>query len=168
MAIEAENSVVGIEYELKEKGGDTILDSNKGAAPLEFVTGKGRIIPGLEKELVGMSEGDSKTITVPAAEAYGEYDESAIQTLPKEQFEGIDLQKGMSLYGQGEDGHTIQVTVKDFDDKSVTIDMNHPLAGKDLVFDVTVKSVREATADEAATGEVGGGHCQGGSCGCGH
>ncbi len=168
MAIEAENSVVGIEYELKEKGGDTVLDSNKGGAPLEFVTGKGRIIPGLEKELVGMQEGESKTITVPAAEAYGEYNEEAVQTLPREQFEGIDLQKGMSLYGQGEDGHTIQVTVKDFDDESVTIDMNHPLAGKDLVFDVTVSSVREATEDEAATGEVGGGHCTDGSCGCGH
>ena len=168
MAIEAENSVVGIEYELKEKGGDTVLDSNKGGAPLEFVTGKGRIIPGLEKELVGMQEGESKTITVPAAEAYGEYNEEAVQTLPREQFEGIDLQKGMSLYGQGEDGHTIQVTVKDFDDESVTIDMNHPLAGKDLVFDVTVSSVRAATEDEAATGEVGGGHCTDGSCGCGH
>ena len=168
MSVKAENSVVGIEYELKENGGDTILDSNKDGAPLEFVTGKGRIIPGLEKELVGMSEGDSKIILVPASEAYGEYDENAVQTLPKEQFEGIDLQKGMSLYGQGEDGHTIQVTVKDFDDESVTIDMNHPLAGKDLVFDVTVNSVREATEDEATTGEVGGGHCTDGSCGCGH
>ena len=168
MAIEAENSVVGIEYELKEKGGDTVIDSNKGGAPLEFVMGKGRIIPGLEKELVGMKEGESKTITVPAAEAYGEYNEEAVQTLPREQFEGIDLQKGMTLYGQGANGETIQVTVKDFDDKSVTIDMNHPLAGKDLVFDVTVKSVREATEDEAATGEVGGGHCTDGSCGCGH
>ena len=168
MAIEAENSVVGIEYELKEKGGDSVIDSNKGGAPLEFVMGKGRIIPGLEKELVGMKEGESKTITVPAAEAYGEYNEEAVQTLPREQFEGIDLQKGMTLYGQGANGETIQVTVKDFDDKSVTIDMNHPLAGKDLVFDVTVKSVREATEDEAATGEVGGGHCTDGSCGCGH
>ena len=168
MSIKVENSVVGIEYELKENGADVILDSNKGAAPLEFIMGKGRIIPGLEKELVGMSEGESKTIVVPANEAYGEYDVTAVQTLPKEQFEGIDLQKGMSLYGQGADGQTIQVTVKDFDENSVTIDMNHPLAGKELVFDVTVKSVREATEDEAATGEIGGGHCGGGSCGCGH
>jgi len=168
MSIKEENSVVGITYTLREKGSDTILDSNEGSAPLEFVTGKGRLIPGLEKQLVGMKEGDTAVITVPAAEAYGNIDPEAVQTLPKEQFEGIDLQKGMSLYGQGEDGHTVQVTVKDFDDKSVTIDFNHPLAGKDLEFDLTVTSVRDATEDEAATGEVGGGHCTDGSCGCGH
>ena len=167
MTIEQENSVVGIEYELREEGGDTVLDSNKGAAPLEFVMGKGRIIPGLENGLVGMSSGESKTITVKAADAYGEYDPEATQTLPKEQFEGIDLQKGMALYGQGENGQTIQVTVKDFDDESVTIDFNHPMAGKNLQFDVTVTDVRPATEEEILTGEVGGG-CTDGSCGCGH
>ncbi len=167
MAIENENSVVGIEYEVKEAGTDTVIDSNKGAQPLEFVTGKGQIIPGLEKELVGMNEGESKTITVKAADAYGEVNPEAQQTLPREQFEGIDLQKGMSLYGQGEGGQTVQVTVVDFNDKEVTIDFNHPLAGKDLVFDVTVTQARPATEEEAATGQVGGG-CADGSCGCGH
>ncbi len=167
MAIENENSVVGIEYEVKEAGTDTVIDSNKGAQPLEFVTGKGQIIPGLEKELVGMNEGESKTITVKAADAYGEVNPEARQTLPREQFEGIDLQKGMSLYGQGEGGQTVQVTVVDFNDNEVTIDFNHPLAGKDLEFDVTVTQARPATEEEAATGQVGGG-CADGSCGCGH
>ncbi len=167
MAIENENSVVGIEYEVKEAGTDTVIDSNKGAQPLEFVTGKGQIIPGLEKELVGMNEGESKTITVKAADAYGEVNPEAQQTLPREQFEGIDLQKGMSLYGQGEGGQTVQVTVVDFNDNEVTIDFNHPLAGKDLEFDVTVTQARPATEEEAATGQVGGG-CADGSCGCGH
>ena len=167
MAIENENSVVGIEYEVKEAGTDTVIDSNKGAQPLEFITGKGQIIPGLEKELVGMNEGESKTITVKAADAYGEVNPEAQQTLPREQFEGIDLQKGMALYGQGEGGQTVQVTVVDFNDKEVTIDFNHPLAGKDLVFDVTVTQARPATDEEAATGQVGGG-CTDGSCGCGH
>ena len=167
MAIENENSVVGIEYEVKEAGTDTVIDSNKGAQPLEFITGKGQIIPGLEKELVGMNEGESKTITVKAADAYGEVNPEARQTLPREQFEGIDLQKGMALYGQGEGGQTVQVTVVDFNDKEVTIDFNHPLAGKDLIFDVTVTQARPATDEEAATGQVGGG-CADGSCGCGH
>ncbi len=165
--IKEENSVVGITYTLTEDGKNEVLDTNVGSAPLEFVTGKGRIIPGLEKALVGMSAGESKRITVPAAEAYGEYNPEALQTLPREQFEGIDLKKGMALYGQDESGHTVQVVVKDFDDKSVTIDFNHPLAGKDLVFDVTVTESRDATEQEAATGEVGGG-CVDGSCGCGH
>jgi FKBP-type peptidyl-prolyl cis-trans isomerase SlyD len=170
MAIENENSVVGIEYEVKEAGTDTVIDSNKGAQPLEFITGKGQIIPGLEKELVGMKEGESKKIVVPAAEAYGEVNPEAKQTLPREQFEGIDLKKGMALYGQGEDGQTVQVTVVDFDDNTVTIDFNHPLAGKDLEFDVTVTEARPATDTEAQTGQVAqaGGSCGGGSCGCSH
>ena len=167
MAIKAENSVVGLEYELTEAGQNEVIDSNKGGAPLEFIMGKGQLIPGLEKALVGMSEGDEQTITVPAAEAYGERDDSAVEELPKEQFEGIDLQKGMSLYGQGQQGETIQVTVVDFDDNTVKVDFNHPLAGKDLEFKVKIASERDATADEAATGQVGGG-CADGNCGCRH
>jgi len=168
MAIKAENSVVGIEYTLTEAGKNEILDSNKGAMPLEFITGKGHIIPGLEKALVGMSEGESADILVKAEEAYGVRDENAVQTLPKEQFEGIELEKGMQLYGQGQQGETIQVTVVDFDDESVTVDFNHPLAGKDLMFNVTVVSQRDATPQEAATGQVEQSGCEGGSCGCGH
>ncbi len=168
MAIKAENSVVGIEYELTEAGKSEIIDSNKGGMPLEFVMGKGQIIPGLEKALVGMSEGESADILVKAEEAYGLRDEAAVQTLPKEQFEGIDLQKGMQLYGQGQNGETIQVTVVDFDDNGVTVDFNHPLAGKDLMFNVTVVSEREATPIEAETGQVERSGCEGGSCGCGH
>jgi len=101
MAIENENSVVGIEYEVKEAGGDTVIDSNKGSSPLEFITGKGQIIPGLENELVGMEKGESKTINVKAADAYGEVNPEARQTLPKEQFEGIDLKKGMGALRPG-------------------------------------------------------------------
>ena len=167
MAIEAQNSVVGIEYEVKEAGTTEIVDTNKGGQPLEFVMGKGQIIPGLESALVGMNEGESKDILVKAADAYGEVNPEALQTLPKEQFEGVDLKEGMTLYGQGEDGQTVQVTVKSFDDKEVQVDFNHPLAGKDLEFAVTVISAREATPEEAASGQVGG-HCDDGACGCGH
>ncbi len=168
MAVKAENSVVGIEYEVKEAGSNEIVDSNKGAQPLEFVTGKGQIIPGLEKALEGMNEGESADILVKAEDAYGEVNPEAVQTLPIEQFEGVDLKEGMTLYGQGEDGQTVQVTVKSFNDKEVTIDFNHPLAGKDLMFSVKVLSERDATDEEAATGQVGGAHCDDGSCGCGH
>ena len=166
MAIEAQNSVVGIEYEVKEKGTTEVVDSNKGAQPLEFVMGKGQIIPGLEKALVGMNEGESGDILVEAADAYGDANPEAMQTLPREQFEGVDLTEGMTLYGQGEDGQTVQVTVKSFDDKEVNVDFNHPLAGKDLMFSVTVLSAREATADEIESGVVGG-KAEGGSCGTG-
>jgi len=140
MKIAIENSVVGIEYEVKEAGTTEIVDSNKGGQPLEFITGKGHIIPGLEKALEGMSVGESGDILVPAAEAYGDIDSEAIQVLPIEQFEGVELKEGLTLYGQGEDGQTVQVTVKSFTDKDVNIDFNHPLAGKDLMFSVTVLS----------------------------
>jgi FKBP-type peptidyl-prolyl cis-trans isomerase SlyD len=164
-------TVYGIEYTVKNSKGE-VVDSNVGGAPLEFVAGKGQIIPGLEKEVEKMQEGEQKTITVKAEEAYGEYREDLVQKLPRDQFEGIELKKGMTLYGQTPDGQVVAVTVKDFDDKEVTIDYNHPLAGEDLTFDVKVVSKREATAEEALTGQVGGnahsGHCGSGECGCGH
>ena len=167
MAIEAQNAVVGIEYEVKEAGTTEVVDTNKGGQPLEFIMGKGQVIPGLEKALVGMAEGENGDIMVPAADAYGDVNPEAMQTLPKEQFEGVDLVEGMTLYGQGEDGQTVQVTVKSFDDKEVNVDFNHPLAGKDLMFSVTVLSAREATADEISSGVVGGAPAEGGSCGTG-
>ncbi len=174
MTITNENCVVGIEYEVKEVGTTEIVDSNKGAQPLEFIMGKGQVIPGLESALTGMSVDENGDIMVKAADAYGDVNPEAMQTIPKDQFEGVDLAEGMSLYGQGEDGQTVQVVVKSFDDKEVKVDFNHPLAGKDLMFSVTVLSAREATADEVASGVVGGaegGTCGsegGGSCGCSH
>jgi FKBP-type peptidyl-prolyl cis-trans isomerase SlyD len=156
MTIKEKNSVVGLSYDLREVGSDTIIDSNRSGYPLEFITGMGQLIPGLEKQLVGMKEGDSAQIKVEAKDAYGEIDPDAFNTLPIEQFEGIDLHEGMTLYGQSPDGGQMQVTVKSFNDKEVTIDYNHPLAGKDLIFDVDITQVRDATSDEIATGVVGG------------
>ena len=167
MTITNENCVVGIEYEVKQAGTTEVVDSNKGAEPLEFIIGKGQIIPGLENALVGMSKGDSGDIMVSAADAYGDVNPEAMQTLPKEQFDGVDLVEGMTLYGQGENGQTVQVTVKSFDEKEVHVDFNHPLAGKDLMFSVTVLSTREASADEVTSGVVGGAPEAGGSCGTG-
>jgi len=167
MTITNENCVVGIEYEVKEAGTTEVVDSNKGSDALEFIIGKGQVIPGLENALVGMAKGESGDIMVSAADAYGDINPEAVQTLPKEQFEGVDLVEGMSLYGQGEDGQTVQVTVKSFDDKEVNVDFNHPLAGKDLMFSVVVLSAREATADEITSGQVGGHATSGESCGTG-
>ena len=167
MTITNENCVVGIEYEVKQAGTTDVVDSNKGAEPLEFIIGKGQIIPGLENALVGMAQGESGDIMVSAADAYGDLNPEAVQTLPIEQFDGVDLVEGMTLFGQGEGGQSVQVTVTSFDDKEVNIDFNHPLAGKDLMFSITVLSAREATADEVTSGVVGGAPEAGGSCGTG-
>ena len=169
MAIE-QNSVVSMQYELKDVQSGEVLDSNLGSAPLSFILGKGQIIPGLETEIAKLAEGEKAEITVAAADAYGEYDAEAVQTLPKEQFAGIELAEGMTLYGQGENGQTVQVVVKSFTDEDVVIDFNHPLAGKALLFAIELTEVREATADEILSGVVGGaaaGGCCGGSGGCG-
>ena len=173
------SKVIGIEYTLKDANSGEQLDTNVGQAPLEFIAGKGQIIPGLESKLVEMSENDKADVLVEAKDGYGEYNEEAVQTLPKEQFAGIELTEGMSLYGTGENGETVQVVVKSFTDSDVTIDYNHPMAGKTLMFSVAITSMRAATEEEMQTGVVGGmaamsgGCCGGGSqqqstggCGC--
>jgi len=167
------NQVVSIEYEVRADG--NVVDSNIGGQPLVFMFGKGQIIPGLEAGIKEMGIGEKGDVLVKAADAYGEYNPEATQDVPREQFAGIDLQEGMTLYGQGEDGGTVQVVVKEIKDDSVVVDFNHPMAGKDLMFSVTINSVRDASADEIASGVPaenkvddsgccgsGGGH----SCGC--
>ena len=160
------NNVISIEYVLHDANTKEELDSNVGQPALEYISGMQQIIPGLEKELDNASKGDKLDVLVQPVDAYGEYNEEAVQTLPKEQFAGIDLVKGMSLYGTGENGETVQVVVKDFSDDEVTIDYNHPMAGKTLMFTVEVLDVRPATEEEIQTGIVGGLEAAGG-CGCG-
>ena len=168
MAIEA-NQIVSLEYEVKD--GDKVVDSNVGGAPLVFMFGKGQIIPGLENGLANMAIGEKADILVKPEDAYGEYNAEATQEVPADQFAGIDLELGMTLYGQAEDGGTTQVTVKEMGAESVTIDFNHPLAGKTLLFSVTLNNVREATAEEAMTGvpaenKPDEDECCGSGCGC--
>jgi FKBP-type peptidyl-prolyl cis-trans isomerase SlyD len=168
MSIEA-NQIVSIEYEVRD--GDKVVDSNVGQAPLVFMFGKGQIIPGLENGLKDMAVGEKADLLVKAEDAYGERNEEAIQEVPKDQFAGIDLEEGMTLYGQGEDGGTVQVVVKEIGEENVIIDFNHPLAGKDLMFSVTLSNVRDASAEEAMTGvpaenKPAEGESCGTGCGC--
>jgi len=160
------NKVIGIEYTLKDANTGEHLDTNVGKVPLEFISGKGQIITGLENKLVNMSANEEADVLVEPKDAYGEYNDEAIQTLPKEQFAGIELVEGMSLYGTGEHGETVQVVVKSFNDNEVTIDYNHPMAGRTLMFSVSVLSLRDATDEEVQTGVVGGMAAMAGGC-CG-
>ncbi len=158
--------VMAIEYSLKDANTKEDLDTNVGGTPLEFISGTQQIIPGLEEKLVQMKVADKSDIKVEPKDAYGEVNEEAIQTLPKEQFAGVELAEGMSLYGTGENGETVQVLVKSFDDENVTIDYNHPMAGKTLMFTVEILSIRDATDEEIQTGTVGGLAAME-DCGCG-
>ena len=165
------NQVVSIEYSVKEEGTNDVLDSNIGGKPLEFIMGAGEIIKGLEEAVAEMKVGDKKEVIIAPINAYGEYQSDYVQEVSRDQFVGIDLQQGMTLFGQGENGETVQVIVKDFNDEMVIVDYNHPLAGKTLNFSVTILATREATEKELSLGlhyqeHNHGGGCCGGGCGC--
>ena len=160
------NKVVSIEYTLKDANTNEQLDTNVGGAPLEYISGMQQIIPGLEKELENLSKGDKVDVLVKSEDAYGEYSDEAVQSVPKEQFAGIELETGMTLYGTGENGDTVQVVVKELKDDNVVVDYNHPMAGKSLMFNVTILDLRDATDEEIQVGVVGGMAATGG-CGCG-
>ncbi|WP_029520664.1 MULTISPECIES: peptidylprolyl isomerase [unclassified Persephonella] len=151
------NKVVTFHYTLKDKETGEVLDSSQEyGQPLTVLFGAQNIIPGLENRMEGMEAGEKRTIEVPAAEAYGEKNPELIQKVPREYFQGIELEKGMPLQAQTPDGQIINMIVVDFDDNEVTVDMNHPLAGKDLVFEVEVVNVRDASLEEIQHGHAHG------------
>jgi len=120
----------------------SVFDSSEGRDPLSFTMGQGQIIPGLEAAVDGMSEGEEKTVTVAASDAYGERDPNAMQQIPRDQIpENIPTEIGTQLQMQAPNGQAIPVVVAEADETSVTLDANHPLAGKDLTFAVKIVSV---------------------------
>lgn len=150
-----QDAVVSIHYTLTDDEGST-LDSSAGSEPLAYLHGNGNLIPGLERELEGKSAGDKLTVKIAPADAYGEYDKGLVQRIPRRALKGIsDVQVGMQLTAQSPDGNQ-QVTVTQVAGDMVTIDANHPLAGKNLNFDVEVTEVRAATEEELAHGHVHG------------
>jgi FKBP-type peptidyl-prolyl cis-trans isomerase SlyD len=167
MAIK-ENEVVSLQYTVVDTSINKEVDSNIGREPLEFITGKSMIIPGLENKVVELNKDDKADIVVNPEDAYGEYRDDLNQTLPREQFAGVELKEGMTLYGTDDNGQTAQVLVKSFTDENVSIDYNHQLAGKTLMFSVTILDVRAATEEEIASGVIGGASSEGGCCGGGH
>jgi FKBP-type peptidyl-prolyl cis-trans isomerase SlyD len=150
----ANQRVVTIDYTLTDERGE-VLDTSKGQEPLTYIHGSGNIIPGLETALLGKAAGDSLKVTVPAADGYGERDEELVQDVPRDRFPGSDIEVGMRFHAQGSDGSQV-VTVVAVDDRKVTVDGNHPLAGMNLAFDVKVLEVRDATAEELAHGHIHG------------
>ena len=148
------NSAVSFHYKLTDDDGISI-DSSEGKEPLGYLHGAGNIIPGLEKALEGKTIGNSLTVAVTAAEGYGEVQKELIQEVPKEAFQGVDnIEVGMQFEAQTGQGGTVPVTVIAVTDEIVTVDGNHPLAGKNLNFDVTIEEVREASEEELARGHL--------------
>ncbi len=120
----------------------TQFDSNVGGEPLQFTLGSGEVITGFDAGVTGMAVGESKTVSIPSTEAYGQHDPSKVQTVARDRVPAeIDLQLGMQLGARTEDGRQITFTVIDIADADITIDGNHPLAGKDLVFEIELVEI---------------------------
>jgi len=134
------NQIVEMFYELKVQ--NEIIDSNLNKEAISFNYGSGQIISGLESRIIDMNEGETLDIKVPAIEAYGEYDETLTQIVPIEDFEGMDLEIGMTIEAEDENNETVRATVIDVTKEDVTIDYNHPLDGCDLDFKVIIKSIK--------------------------
>ncbi len=151
----AENAVVVIDYTLKDNAGE-VIDSSEGAGPLAYLHGAGNIVEGLEEALAGKEAGAEVQASIEPTKAYGERHEDMKQEVPKELFGGVEnIEAGMQFQSETDQGPVL-VTVVEVTDEMVTVDGNHPLAGVHLNFDVTIREVREATAEELENGHVHG------------
>ncbi len=139
-AVIESGSKVQIEYTLKDEAG-TLLDSNKGKDALTYTQGQRQIIPGLEKALNGMRAGEERKVTVAPEDGYGKVDPAAQTEVPKEAIPQHALKVGTALMARSPSGEARPVRVKEIKDKTVIIDLNHPLAGKILHFDVKILGV---------------------------
>lgn len=151
-------TVVTLHYTLKNDAGK-VIDSSRGGEPLEYLHGVGEIVPGLEKALAGKKPGAKLQVVVPPEDGYGPRDPNGKQEFPREDFpEDLTIQPGMQLIVEDEDGEEVPCWVLAADARVVTLDLNHPLAGEKLHFDVEVVALREATEEELEHGHAHGAH----------
>jgi len=139
-----DGTVVSLQYTLSGEDGKTI-ESNKGKDPLKYTQGSHQIVPGLEKGLAGMKVGEERRVKVKPEEGYGPVDPKGFQEFPKEKIPSEGLKVGAVLMAKGPQGQQVPVRVHEIKEKSVVLDLNHPMAGKTLVFDVKVLDVQPAT-----------------------
>ncbi|MBI2359762.1 MAG: peptidylprolyl isomerase [Deltaproteobacteria bacterium] len=140
-----DGSVVSFEYTLSDEKGE-VIESNKGKKPMTYTHGESQIIPGLEKELSGMSEGAEKNIRVKPEDAYGPVNPQAFQEVPREKLPAEAQKVGAALMARSPQGQPFPVRVHEVKEKTVVLDLNHPLAGKTLTFDVKILNVQQAEA----------------------
>jgi len=142
------NNIVKVNYTGKLSDGQ-IFDTSEGKEPIEFTLGQGRLIPGLEKGLINMKLHEKKTISIVKEEAYGEVNESLIQEVNKKDLpQDMEPEVGMGLVSKSPEGQEINLMVVEVKEESIIIDGNHPLAGKDLIFEIEVLEIKEAVITE--------------------
>jgi len=150
-----------MDYELRIDG--EVVDTSEDGDPIVFLQGAGQIIPGLEKAIYGLTAGDKKSVTVAPEDGYGEIDPDSIVEVPKDEFpEDFPLELGVEITVNTEDEddesleEEMEATIVAINEDTITLDFNHPLAGKSLNFDVNILEVREATPEEIEHGHVHG------------
>lgn len=152
--------VIGFHYTLTDKAG-TVLDSSEGSDPLFFLESSQQIIPGLEKVIALMNVGDKKKIEVKAQDAYGDVNPELVVKVKKTQFPPDAQLSVNDQFQVNNDPQSPVFTITEIGDEEVTVDGNHPMAGKDLFFDVEITNMREATAEEVSHGHAHGAHGHG-------
>lgn len=149
----SDNLVVSMSYSLSVAG--EAIDATQEGETLQFIQGYGSIIPGLERAIHGMRLEETRTIQVPAGEAYGPYDPEQVTYLPLSEFpEELELQPGLELELKDQDGDTVYARILSVGKSRVKMDFNHFLAGKDLDFEITIQDLRPATPQELEQGFV--------------
>ena len=135
------NDIVRVHYTGKLSTGE-VFDSSEGADPLEFAIGSGMLIPGFENAIVGMGVDESKIIVIAPDEAYGPVSQEMVQKISVEQLpQGMKPEAGMELVSETPDGQQFVVVVKEVTDEFIVIDANHPLAGKELTFEIRLVEI---------------------------
>ncbi|MGB2955826.1 MAG: peptidylprolyl isomerase [Anaerolineales bacterium] len=148
-----DNLVVTLDYKLIVE--DEMMESTEDGEPILFIQGIGQIIPGLENALYGMEVGDQKTVVIQPEDAYGEYDPESLQEAKKEEFsEEIPLDEGTFLDLEDDEGDILSAQIISAEEDTVTLDFNHPLAGKTLTFEITLTDLRPASEEELDHGHV--------------
>ena len=142
--------VVSFHFILSEKDGQ-LIESSQGGRPARYLHGHDNLVPGLERALAGLEAGARTVVEVPAAEGYGERDETNVIDVPRDQFPP-DVRVGALVRAEDQNGGIVALTIAEVGDTSVRLDANHPLAGKDLVFDITIVGVEAAVPEELEHG----------------
>jgi FKBP-type peptidyl-prolyl cis-trans isomerase SlyD len=149
------DTVVTVGYRLLNEALEEI-DTSENGAPIVYLHGGDELLDGLEAALTGKSAGDRFTVTLQPDDAYGPEDPDLIQIFPIDEFNGVDMYPGMELQGKDPEGNFRLLRIVAVDGENVTVNMNHPLAGLVLHFELHVENVRPATEDELAHGHAHG------------
>jgi len=146
--------VILLDYMIRVETGE-VVESSAGKEPIEYLHGAGQILPALERALEGLREGEQATFSIAADEAYGQRKEDNIVSLPRSLFpRNVELERGLCLYARAGPGQSYPITVKEVKEDMVVVDLNHPLAGERLFFEVSIRGIRPAGNQEIFSGKA--------------